>query len=165
MLVIALNVLELQVAEGEKVICALGAELLNGVPSPVTEIVELVKLMVAPVLGIPFAVKLALNQTQLPEAIGVPLKFDVMVDCAEQDGGGGTPQVRFIGETLMLIVSVEPLYPADPAVPEKLKLPLSAGKEPVTVLLNVVEVAVKGIEPMIGKPLAYGELSISKSIV
>jgi hypothetical protein len=45
------------------------------------------------------------------------------------------------------------------AVPEKLKFPLKAGNEPVTVLLKVVEVAVNGMDPVIGKPLAYGELS------
>jgi len=45
------------------------------------------------------------------------------------------------------------------AVPEKLKFPLKAGNEPVTVLLKVVEIAVNGMDPVIGKPLAYGELS------
>src|SRR6185312_9624610 len=66
-LVIALNVVEVQLAEGEKVICAFGAELLMSAPFSTDEIVELVKVMVAPVLGIPFAVKLALYQIQLPE--------------------------------------------------------------------------------------------------
>ena len=158
--VIALNVVELHVAEGENVICALGAELVKGVPVPVAEIVELVKVIVAPVLGMPFAVKFALSQTQLPARIGVPLKFDELVDCVAQGGGGGAPQVRFSGEKFMLTVLMSPLYPGIEAVPEKLKLPLNAGNEPVTVPLNVEDIAVKGIEPVIGKPLAYGELSI-----
>jgi hypothetical protein len=42
--------------------------------------VEFVKEIVAPVLGIPLAVKLALNQMKLPGWIGVPLKFEMFVD-------------------------------------------------------------------------------------
>jgi hypothetical protein len=38
----------------------------TGIPFSTSEIVELVKVMVAPVLGIPFAVKFALNQIQSP---------------------------------------------------------------------------------------------------
>jgi hypothetical protein len=107
--VIALNVVELHVAEGENVICALGAELLNGVPLPVVEIAESVKVMVAPVLGIPLAEKLALNQIQLPALIWVPLKFDPMVDCVEHGSGSGVPQLRLLGERSMLTVCKSPL--------------------------------------------------------
>jgi hypothetical protein len=155
-LVIALNVVVVHVADGEKVICALGAELLNGVPFPVTVIVELVKLIVAPVLGTPFAMKLALNHTQSPEWMGVPLKFDEFVDCAVQLCAGGVPQVMLIGENWMLT----PLCPDIAAVPEKLKLPFNAGNEPMTVPVNVAELAVNGMEPAMGRPAANGELSI-----
>lgn len=47
---------------------------------PLRSIVELVKLIVAPVLGMPFAVKLALNQMYVPALICVPLKLDGIVD-------------------------------------------------------------------------------------
>jgi hypothetical protein len=107
--VIALNVVELHVADGENVICALGAELLNGVPLPVVEIAELVKVIVAPVLGIPLAEKFALNQIQLPALIWVPLKFDPMVDCVEHAGGGGVPQLRLLGAKSMLTAFTSPL--------------------------------------------------------
>jgi hypothetical protein len=92
------------------------------------------------------------------------LKFDEFVDCAEHGGGDGALQVRFVGEKLILIAEPPPLGPGVEAMPEKEKLPLKAGNEPVTVPLNVVELGVNGIEPMIGKPLEFGELSISKSI-
>ena len=46
--------------------------------------------MVAPVLGIPCGLKLALNQIKLPPLIGVPLKFDEFDDCAEHGGGVGS---------------------------------------------------------------------------
>jgi hypothetical protein len=159
-LVIALNVVELQVADGEKMICAFGAELVNEPPFPIAVIVESVNVIVAPAFGIPFALKLALNQTQLPELMGVPLKFDAIADSVVQGGGGGTPQLRLLGEKWMLTVLTSPLYPGIVAVPEKVKLPFKAANEPVTVPLNVVEVAVNGIEPVTGNPLAYGELSI-----
>jgi hypothetical protein len=107
--VIALNVVELQVADGENVICAFGAELVNGVPFPVVEIAELVKVIVAPVLGIPLAEKLALNQIQLPALIWVPLKFDPIVDCVEHGGGGGVPQLTLLGEKSMLTALTSPL--------------------------------------------------------
>jgi hypothetical protein len=97
-LVIALKVVELQVADGEKVIWALGADTVYGVEPAVNETVELIKVIVAPVLGIPFALKIELNQMVSPAPMGVPLKFDVFVDCAEQGGGGG-PQVRLMGWT------------------------------------------------------------------
>jgi hypothetical protein len=52
--------------------------------------------------------------------------------------------------------------PADSvAVPEKVKLPASAGNEPVTVSVNVPESgAVKGIDPVRGSPLDPGATSM-----
>ena len=46
--------------------------------------VESAKVIVAPVLGIPLAVKFALNQIKLPSSTGVPLKFEMFVDEGEQ---------------------------------------------------------------------------------
>jgi len=43
---------------------------------------EPVKVMVAPVLGMPLAVKFALNQMKLPDTMGVPLKLEAFVDVA-----------------------------------------------------------------------------------
>jgi hypothetical protein len=155
-LVIALNVVELQVADGENVIWALGAGLVNGAPFS-AEIVELVNVMIAPVLGMPFTVKLELNQIHSPELMGVPLKFDEFVDCAVQGGGGGAPQVRLAGEKLMGVED-----PSSVAVPEKLTVPFKAGNEPMMVSLNVSDLPVlKGIELVIG---ATPEGAIVKSI-
>ena len=75
--------------------------------------------------------------------------------------GGWVPQLRFVGEKSMLIV----LAPVTVAVPEKLKLPLNAGNEPVTVPSNVSDIfgfMLRGIEPVIGVP--DGEGTIVKSI-
>ena len=156
-LVIVLNVVELQLAVGENVIWALGAEFVNSDPFCIDVIFELLKVITAPVLGIPFAVKLALNHTHLPEEIGVPLKLDTMLVCAEQGGGGGGAHVRLDGE--MLTELNEPLYPGNVVLPENEKLPFKSGNEPVTIWLNALELAVKGIDPVIGKPLELGELS------
>lgn len=149
--VMVLKVVELQVAVGENSIRALG----TAKPFPTPEIVELVKVIIAPVLGMPFAVKLAFSQIQSPELRGVPLKFDGFVDCAVQVGGGGVPQVRLVGENWMPIV----LDPFSVAVPEKLKVPVNAGKGPQTEPLYVVEVAVKASARVIGEP-EDGEISI-----
>jgi hypothetical protein len=47
------------------------------------------------------------------------------------------------------------------AVPEKVKLPASAGNDPVTVSVNMPESgAVKGIDPLTGSPLEPGATSI-----
>jgi len=54
------NVVEAHEALGEKVICALGTA--KSAFRPGMEIVELVNVIVAPVLGIPLAVKFELNQ-------------------------------------------------------------------------------------------------------
>jgi hypothetical protein len=75
--VTALKLVELQVADGEKSIRALGTTS----PFPTPEI-ELVKVRTAPVLGIPVAVKFAFSQIQSPELTDVPLKFDELVDAA-----------------------------------------------------------------------------------
>jgi hypothetical protein len=157
-LLIASKVVELQVADGEKMIWALGAELTNWPPP--TEIVELAKVMVAPVLGTPFAVKLALNQTHWPGSRGVPLKFDAIVDCAALLDGGGVPQVILVGEKLIPTV----FAPTSAAVPEKLTVPPNAGNGPQTEPLYVVELAVKGSKRVIGEPPGGGEMSIVYSI-
>lgn len=153
-LVIASKVVELQVADGEKVIWALGTELSNCVPA--NEIAELVKVIVAPVLGTPFTVKLALNHTQSPGSREVPLKFDVIVDCAALLGVGGVPQVMLVGEKLIPTV----LAPASLAVPVKLRVPPNVGNGPQTEPLYVVELAVKGSTRVIGDPPGDGEMSI-----
>ena len=94
----------------------------------------------------------------------MPLKFESLIDWAEQGRGGGGPQVRVDGEKLMLMVEDVSFFglPANNvAVPEKVKLPASAGNEPVTVSVNVPEsAAVKGIDPLTGSPLEPGATSI-----
>src|SRR5271154_5223560 len=146
--VIVSKVVVLQGADGENVIWAFGTELVRVVPFPAFRILELVKLITAPVLGIPLAVKFALNQIHCPESREVPLKFDALADIASQTGGGVGPQVRLVGETSMGIV----FQPAREAVPEKLKLPFKGGNEPHTAVSKVLETAVKGRNPVIGKP-------------
>lgn len=154
--VIVSKVVELQVADGENVIRAPGAELVKAGPSPAFRILELLKVITAPVLGMPLAVKFALNQIHCPESREVPLKFDALPDIAAQVGGGVAPQVRLVGDISMWIV----FHPAREAVPEKLKLPFKVGNEPHTEVSKVLELAVKGRRPMIGEPPKDGLLSI-----
>jgi hypothetical protein len=154
--VIVSKVVELQTADGENVIRALGAELVKAVPFPAFRILELLKVITAPVLGMPVAVKFALNQIHCPESRDVPLKFDALPDIAEQTGGGVAPQVRLVGEISMGIV----FHPAREAVPEKLKLPFKVGKEPHTAVSKVLETAVNGRDPVIGEPPEDGRPSI-----
>jgi len=154
--VIVSKVVELQVADGENVIRALGAELVRAVPVPAFRILELLKVITAPVLGIPVAVKFALNQIHCPESREVPLKFDALPDIAAQAGGGVAPQLRLVGEISMGIV----FHPAREAVPEKLKFPFKVGNEPHTAVSKVLVTAVKGRKPVIGEPPKDGMLSI-----
>ena len=154
--VIVSKVVELQGADGENVIRALGAELVKAVPVPAFRILELLKVITAPVLGMPVAVKFALNHIHCPELREVPLKFDALPDIAAQTGGGVAPQVRVVGEISMGIV----FHPAREAVPEKLKLPFKVGNEPHTAVSKVLETAVKGREPVIGEPAEDGVRSI-----
>jgi hypothetical protein len=154
--VIVLKVVEVQAADGENVIRAFGAELVMAVPFPVFRILELLKVITAPVLGMPWAVKFALNQIHWPESREVPLKFDALPDIAVQTGGGVGPQVRLVGDTSMWIV----FHPAREALPEKLKVPFKGGNEPHTAVSKVLETAVKGTKPVIGKPPEDGRLSI-----
>ena len=154
--VIVSKVLELQVAYGENVIRAFGAELVNAIPLPASRILEFRKVITAPVLGMPVAVKFALNQIHWPESREVPLKFDGLPDLAVQTGGGVASQVRLVGDISMWIV----FHPAREAVPEKLKLPFKVGNEPHMAYSKVLERAVKGIEPMIGEPAEDGTRSI-----
>jgi hypothetical protein len=154
--VIVSKVVELQTTDGENVIRAFGAESVIAVPLPAFRILELVKVITAPVLGMPVAVKFALNQIHWPELSEVPLKFDALPDCAVQTGGGVASQVRLVGDISMGIV----FHPARDAVPEKLKLPFKVGNEPHMAVSKVLETAVKGREPMIGEPPEDGVRSI-----
>ena len=113
----------------------------------------LVRVITVPVLGMPVAVKFALNQIHSPEPREPPLKFDALPDIAEQTGGGVASQPRLMGETSMGIV----FHPFREAVPEKLKLPFKVGNEPHTAVSKVLETAVKGRKPLIGGP-PEGEL-------
>ena len=105
-----------QVALGEKVIWALGT---GNVVVP-NVMVEAWKKIVAPELGIPPAVKLALNQMESPEGIGVPLKFEALE--LEAQVGGGPGQSTLAGEKVIDIV----LNPSRVAVPDGVKSPLNA---------------------------------------
>lgn len=126
--VIVSKVVELQTTDGENVILALGTETMRAVPLAALRILELVKVITAPVLGIPVAVKFALNQIHCPGLSEVPLKFDALADIVAQTGGGADPQVRLAGEISMAIV----FHPTREAVPVKLKLPFKIGNEPHT---------------------------------
>jgi hypothetical protein len=130
------------VALGEKVICALGTAKVV-VPN---SIVELWKKMVAPVLGIPLAVKLALNQMKSPEGIGVPLKLEALELGVH---GGGLGQLMLTGEKVIGIV----LNPSNVAEPDGAKFPL---KGPIDFvmgpLLKLDELAVKLIESLMVGP-------------
>jgi hypothetical protein len=150
--VIVSNVVELQGADGENVILALGTELVSAAPFPAFRMREL-KVITAPVLGMPVTEKFALNQIHCPALSEVPLKLDALADIEAQTGGGVVPQVRLVGETSMGIV----FHPAREALPEKLKLPFKVGNEPHTSVSKVLETAVKGTEPVIGEP-PVGEL-------
>ena len=95
--------------------------------------------------------------------MGVPLKFESLIDWAEQGRGGGGLQVSVEGEKLMFVKKGSPLeFAADSeAVPENVKLSASVGNEPVTVSVNVPESgAVRGIDPLTGSPLEPGATSI-----
>jgi hypothetical protein len=101
--------------------------------------VEFVKLIVVPELGIPLAVKLALNQMYVPPSIGVPLKFEVFSDCSGHLGGGGE-----LGQLILSVVllSAEKIIatvfsPTSEAEPEAVKLPDRGPREWVTEALNV----------------------------
>ncbi|HWW99115.1 MAG TPA: hypothetical protein VNY74_15520 [Edaphobacter sp.] len=142
------KVVVLQAADGENVMRAFGAEFVIAVPLPAFRILELLKVITAPVLGMPVAVKFALNQIHWPASREVPLKFDAMPDIAVQTGGGVGPQVRLVGDTSMGIV----FHPAREALPEKLNVPFNGGNAPHTAVSNVLETAVKGRKPVMGKP-------------
>jgi hypothetical protein len=154
--VIVSNVVEPQGADGENVILALGTELVRAVPLAAFRILELLKVITAPVLGMPVTEKFALNQIHCPALSEVPLKLDALADIEAQTGGGVVPQVRLVGETSMGIV----FHPAREALPEKLKLPFKVGNEPHTSVSKVLETAVKGTEPVIGEPPEDGLLLI-----
>ena len=106
------NVVEAHVAVREKWIVALGTVRVWATPFAVKLIVEFVKLTVAPVLGIPLAVKFALNQMKLPPLMCVPLKFELFVVLTLHTGGAG--QLMLDGEKL---IDVE-LWPSKVAEPD-----------------------------------------------
>lgn len=105
-----------QVADEENLIEESGTDNVWFTPFAENEIVEFVKVTVLPVLGIPVAAKLALNQIKLPPAMGVPLKLAIFELLAVQAGGGGgggvVGQISGLIEKLMLAV-----LPARLAVP------------------------------------------------
>jgi len=78
------NVVEAHTALGLKVIWAFGTVTLY-VWSAVKVIIDPVKEIVAPVLGIPLAVKLALNQMKSPGEMAVPLKLEMFVEGPQVD--------------------------------------------------------------------------------
>jgi len=67
------------------------------------------------------------------------------------------------GEKLMTVVTgfSLPFPPVRVADPENEKLPESIGNDAVMVSLKVLDVAVNGIEPVMGNPTVPGEASIS----
>lgn len=119
------NVVEEQVALGEKVIWALGTANEWEIPPAVKEIFPFVKLIVTPLLGTPLALKFALNHMYVPAGTDVPLKFEELVALAWHGGGGGGPgQVKPEGEKLMLNVFVSPVvWSTNVAVPDGEKGP------------------------------------------
>src|SRR5437667_12352920 len=101
--------------------------------------VELVKFTVAPLLGTPLAVKFALNQMKVPALMAVPLKLEVLLDCAAQGGGGPWgPQFRLAGvKTMSTVLKVSPLLSTNVAVPEKLMDVVAGPAAFVTVVLKL----------------------------
>lgn len=93
--------------------------------------------MVAPVLGIPLAVKLALNQMKLPPLMGVPLKPPLLDVGVEHGGGGGGPQDRLLLVLVKVIVFVLLVPgPSSVAKPESVKFPVTGPRGFVIVSLN-----------------------------
>jgi len=93
--------------------------------SAVNVIVEFVKVSIAPVLGTPLAVKLALNQMKSPPLMGVPLKFEVFEVCAGQPGGGDDGQVNVaLAKEIAIVLNVSGVLSTSVAVPDAEKVPL-----------------------------------------
>jgi hypothetical protein len=93
--------------------------------------VEFVKLTVAPELGIPLAVKLALNQMKFPPCIGVPLKLEAFEE-GETQGGGVDEQLTLPDELIVAELSTLP-FTTKFAVPDKEKVALK-GPHPTSEL-------------------------------
>lgn len=142
-----------QVADGENLIEESGTARVWFTPLAMNEIVEFVKVTVVPVLGTPVAVKLALNQMNVPPAIAVPLKLAESKLFTVQGGGGGVVgQVSGLVAKLMLAV-----LPEDVMVAVPLSKRVATGKRPkgtVALTVSVDAVAVKSIaeEIAIGAP-------------
>lgn len=145
-----------QVAEEENLIEEFGTANVWFTPFAVNEIVEFVKVTVLPVLGIPVAVKLALNQINLPPAMAVPLKLATFELLAVQAGGGGgggvVGQVRGLVEKLMFAVLPEDAMAAVP-----LSEMVATGKRPrgivaFTVSVDAFAVKSNAEEIVVGEP-------------
>jgi hypothetical protein len=141
------NVVNAHVTFGEKVMVALGTVRVWATPLAVKLMVEAVKVNVAPVLGMPLALKFALNQMKFPASMGVPLKLELFVVLSEHTGGDG--QLKVEGEKVMDIV----LNPSKVAVPDGVNVP---PKGPIDFVIGplskVVDLAVNVIEPLIVGP-------------
>lgn len=139
------------VAVAEKVIRAFGTGRLYAW-SASNWMEELVKLMVVPELGIPLAVKFALNQMYVPPSIGVPLKFEVLVDCSGHLGGGGEAGQLILSVVLLSAEKIIAIVfsPTSVAEPDAVKVPDRGPNGWVTDALNVpLAGAVKGpMEPV-----------------
>lgn len=100
-------------------------------------IVEFVKVMTAPELGMPLALKFALNQMKFPPLMGVPLKLEALDDGVWHGGGGEDWQTRGLGEELMFtVLNVSPALSTKVAVPVTEKLPERGPTALVTLALK-----------------------------
>ena len=87
-------------------------------------IVELVNVMTAPELGMPLALKFALNQMKFPPLMRVPLKLEALDVGVWHGGDGGVSQTKGLGEKLMsTVLKTSPLLATRVAVPVTEKLP------------------------------------------
>jgi hypothetical protein len=150
-----------QVADGENLIEESGTARVWLMPLAVNEIVEFVKVTVAPVLGTPVAVKLALNQMNVPPAIAVPLKLAELELFTVQGGGGGgvVGQISGLVEKLMLAV-----LPEDVMVAVPLSERVATGRRPngtVAFTVSVDAVAVKSI----AEEIAMGAPGVGVTVI
>jgi hypothetical protein len=135
--VLLLNDVVAQAALGLKIITPLGTSDENALEVTV----EQLKLIVAPLLGMPLALIWALNQTESPAGIAVPLKFDWMHEVAHGGHGVGVGvgvgQLRVLGEKVMGMV----LSPTKVAEPEKVLVPV---RGPSGFVIQVLKVPFEG---------------------
>jgi hypothetical protein len=146
-----LNVVVAQVAFGLKIITPFG----TGAENALEVMVEQLKLIVAPVLGIPLAWIWALNQMVSPAGMAVPLKFDWIDDVGHGGHGVGVGVGVGVGKQFMVSV-VWPLgqmigmvfSPTKVAFPENVRTAQGrCGTNSVSVVVKVpLGEAVKGTE-------------------